>query len=300
MNQHKFWQLIDESRETAGKDNALFLELLKARLSKLDNRELGRFQGILQEYLNAAYMPGLWGAAAIMHSYHCPNDTFMDFREWLVAQGRKNYMAALRCPDSLADMARFTGNPKTGLGSLVAEIHQGRMENRQSPQALALSDAERGILRQELMQEAAYDPQIHFMQTKQETMGYLPRLAEKYPPRSNPVHLWPDWVSEEIVCWRDSRWEMTPALLLQEKECGIEMLEEAEHHIYDAVWLLEHIVPGCGADRELLQTFIADLYGIADRLCEETEKEEKRVMPDALEPEEQTGGSPQQGPCIGL
>ncbi len=93
---------------------------------------------------------------------------------------------------------------------------------------------------------------------------------------------------------------MTPALLLQEKECGIEMLEEAEHHIYDAVWLLEHIVPGCGADRELLQTFIADLYGIADRLCEETEKEEKRVMPDALEPEEQTGGSPQKGPCIGL
>ena len=141
MDKDNFWQIIDESREKAGQDNELFLTLLEEQLCRLDPQGRCKFQGDLQAYMDAAYMPGLWGAAAIMHSYHCPNDTFMDFREWLVAQGRENYMAALRCPDSLADMERFTGNPKTGLGSLVAAIHHWRVENRQFPQALALIDA---------------------------------------------------------------------------------------------------------------------------------------------------------------
>ena len=132
-----------------------------------------------------------------------------------------------------------------------------------------------------LRQEIPYGPKIHLMQTTQETMDCLPRLAARYAPQEGC--LWPDWASEKSVPLRDSRWEASPALLLQEGKRGLEMLEEARRHADDAVCLLEHIVPGCGIGRDIRMAAIGRLMDIEQLLREEIEKERIRIMPEEYE-----------------
>ena len=49
----------------------------------------------------------MWDAAGIMKEYGCSDDGFIDFRAWLIAQGREVYFAALADPDSLADVVPY-------------------------------------------------------------------------------------------------------------------------------------------------------------------------------------------------
>ena len=39
----------------------------------------------------------------------CSDNGFIDFRDWLIAQGLEVYMAALKDPDSLADIPAYGG-----------------------------------------------------------------------------------------------------------------------------------------------------------------------------------------------
>jgi hypothetical protein len=48
-----------------------------------------------------AYTWDLWGAAYIVDG-GCSDDSFMDFRSWLIAQGRDFYYSMRSNPDSLA------------------------------------------------------------------------------------------------------------------------------------------------------------------------------------------------------
>lgn len=41
--------------------------------------------------------------ASVMERYDCSDDGFIDFRAWLVGQGRNVYMTALKDPGSLAE-----------------------------------------------------------------------------------------------------------------------------------------------------------------------------------------------------
>ena len=62
-----------------------------------------RFDDFAHAYSSLADQYGLWTAASVMERGGCTDDGFMDFRTWLVAQGKEVYMAALKDPDSLVD-----------------------------------------------------------------------------------------------------------------------------------------------------------------------------------------------------
>ena len=49
-----------------------------------------------------AYKYGLWSAVRLMG--HATDDGFTDFRAWLISQGKEAYFAALKEPDTLADL----------------------------------------------------------------------------------------------------------------------------------------------------------------------------------------------------
>lgn len=53
------------------------------------------FHDIIHAYEDLADKFGLWDAAGIMKEYGCSDDGFIDFRAWLIAQGREVYFAAL-------------------------------------------------------------------------------------------------------------------------------------------------------------------------------------------------------------
>ena len=70
---------------------------LQDRLMSMEPEQTQAFHDILHIYEELADQYGLWDAASIMVEW-CSDDGFIDFRAWLIAQGREVYLAALKDP----------------------------------------------------------------------------------------------------------------------------------------------------------------------------------------------------------
>ncbi|HSQ57690.1 MAG TPA: DUF4240 domain-containing protein, partial [Gemmata sp.] len=77
------------------------------------------FQARFDEAVAAANTIALWGAAHLING-GCSDDAFRDFRVWLVGRGRHPYEAALKHPDSLAEI--LDGDPVDGFGLDMAAL----------------------------------------------------------------------------------------------------------------------------------------------------------------------------------
>jgi len=102
MDKDRFWQIIDEARETGGIWQNMYEPLLET-LSKHNAADIVRYKQIYDEYRDLAYKDKLWAAASVIQN-GCSDDGFIDFRAWLIAQGKEVYLNALADPDSLADL----------------------------------------------------------------------------------------------------------------------------------------------------------------------------------------------------
>lgn len=104
MNIDQFWEIIDDVSQRARPQDEqdVLLETMKA-LQKLSDEELVRWHDIQHAYSLLADTPGMVRAAAIINN-GTSDDRFMDFRAWLIAQGKAVYEAALLDPDSLASV----------------------------------------------------------------------------------------------------------------------------------------------------------------------------------------------------
>ena len=71
-------------------------------MKKLSRDQIVAFDNDFHRASAAAYRWDLWGAAYVING-GCSDDGFMDFRSWLIAQGRAVYDAAMADPESLAD-----------------------------------------------------------------------------------------------------------------------------------------------------------------------------------------------------
>lgn len=106
MDEAKFWELIEWSKvESANKKNDdadSQLAVLVGRLETLLPSELRDFDHILNEKMALAYRWDLWAVAYIING-GCSNDSFMDFRAWLISQGKELFENALRSPEAVAE-----------------------------------------------------------------------------------------------------------------------------------------------------------------------------------------------------
>lgn len=116
MEWKQFWKVIDAA---ARPDGAEHFEALKAQLAALPVEDLTGFQTRFDELTTAANLIDLWGAATLING-GCSDDGFRDFRAWLVGRGRHVYEAALKDPDTLADVV--DGEPVDGFGLDVAAV----------------------------------------------------------------------------------------------------------------------------------------------------------------------------------
>jgi hypothetical protein len=112
----QFWRVIEDAYRA---DGAEHFEALKARLAQLPVEDLVRFQARFDELMDAANLIDLWGAATLING-GCSDDGFHDFRAWLIGRGRHVYEAALKNPDSLAEV--LDGDPVDGFGLDVAAV----------------------------------------------------------------------------------------------------------------------------------------------------------------------------------
>ena len=193
VNKDTFWELIAQAKEHLGGPS----EWLMERLMDLGPEQAKKFDDIASAYTSLAYQYGLWTAASVMERGGCTDDGFLDFRGWLIAQGREVYMAALADPDSLADAPdyrdqRFVCLPH--MGDRAYEELTGREIHED------FDPARYSALKAELKQDIVYGEGIGYPYTWSETAAYLPKLCAKY--------LTPEELAQRIR-QRDDTWNLT-------------------------------------------------------------------------------------------
>ena len=193
VNKDTFWELIAQAKEHLGGPS----EWLMERLMDLGPEQAKKFDDIASAYTSLAYQYGLWTAASVMERGGCTDDGFLDFRGWLIAQGREVYMAALADPDSLADAADYQDQ------RFVCLPHMGNRAYEELTGREVYEDfdpAGYNALKAELKQDIVYGEGIGYPYTWSETAAYLPKLCAKY--------LTPEELAQRIR-QRDDTWNLT-------------------------------------------------------------------------------------------
>jgi hypothetical protein len=102
MDRAEFWRIIDEVRGSTSKVTDM-PDRLKEFLKQKPLRDILDFEEHYLALFVQANDARLSEAAALAMD-GCGDDTFMDFRYWLIAQGRSVYEKVLENPDILADL----------------------------------------------------------------------------------------------------------------------------------------------------------------------------------------------------
>ena len=179
LNADTFWSLIDQAKEHWDHDPNDASDWLVGQLVSMGPEQAKTFDTIARVYMDLAYQYGLWTAALVMERGGCSDDGFMDFRQWLVAQGKDVYMAALKDPDSLADAPpyqdwQFDSLPR--MGDYAYEELTGRDTFQD------FDPAQYHALKAELKKDIVYGEGIGYPYDWLDVPAYLPRLCAKYFP----------------------------------------------------------------------------------------------------------------------
>ena len=176
INKDTFWVLIGQAKEQCGQDMDTFAQWLEDRLMEMSPEQVLNFDNIVHGYRDLAYKYGLWAAAAILCD-GCTDDGFVDFRGWLIAQGREVYMAALKDPDSLTDVPACDNYYFESLG-YVGDLTYAKLTGRDGYSSFDRNTYQ--ALVDELKKDVVYGEGIDYPYTWSETAAYLPRLCAKY------------------------------------------------------------------------------------------------------------------------
>ena len=103
MKRKEFWELIGTTHSASKGDPDRQAELLVYELIRLPEAEIIDYQEILDDLQAEAYIAELWEMAYIL-DMGCSDDGFMDFRAWLIGQGKDIFEKALADPNSLVDV----------------------------------------------------------------------------------------------------------------------------------------------------------------------------------------------------
>lgn len=178
INQDSFWDLIHEAKDACGQDMDAMLTYLKDRLVSMGHTQAQNFHDIIHAYEDLADKYGLWDAAKIMKEYGCSDDGFIDFRAWLIAQGREVYFDALADPDSLADIVPY-GDCSFEQLSYVGEYAYEQLTGKSAYDQTDWGAYEALLMK--LEQDIIYKGGIEFPREGADLKKYLPRLCAKHP-----------------------------------------------------------------------------------------------------------------------
>lgn len=103
MNRDQFWKIIEQARKSV-EDPEEIAEAVVQELLELTPTEVISFEQHRCDLFDEAYRYDLWGVAYVING-GCSDDGFMDFRAWLMANGRKRWEAALKEPESVGRYA---------------------------------------------------------------------------------------------------------------------------------------------------------------------------------------------------
>ncbi len=201
-----FWNLIAESRKECGQDDGRVLQWMKGRLKELGPQAAQDFHDTVHAYSQLANKYGLWSAAGVVG--HATDDGFADFRSWLISQGKNAYFAALKDPDTLADLDVGDG------GWFESFLYVGSY----ALQEMTGKDAYHGMdesiynkLVEELERDIEYGEGINYPFEWDEIPDYFPRLYDKYVDPGLRLYL---------ALNREPSWNYSNLAVQQAREAG--------------------------------------------------------------------------------
>jgi predicted DNA-binding WGR domain protein len=103
MRLELFWNLIESSLQHKNLEKQA--NYIKKELKKLTKSDIVEFQNIFNNLDNKIYTWDLWAAAYTIQS-GCSDDSFMDFRAWLITRGKTVYDKAKQSSDSLFELGK--------------------------------------------------------------------------------------------------------------------------------------------------------------------------------------------------
>lgn len=176
MNKNSFWTLIHEAKTACGQDMDAMTDYLQEQLVSMGPAAAKGFHDILHAYEDLADKYGLWDAASVIKEYGCSDDGFIDFRAWLIAQGKDVYLNALKDPDTLADVQPY-GDCCFECMSYVGEYAYEKLTGRSAYEEM---DDTFYTLREELEKDIIYKEGIQYPREPKDLPRFLPRLCQKY------------------------------------------------------------------------------------------------------------------------
>lgn len=134
MDTNAFWDLVAGTRARAVTANpesvvAEHVATLTAALEELPDDEVRSFYRELREVRARANSWDLWAAAHLALG-GASDDSFLDFRNWLISHGRATYERALADPDGVADLTWDEGENDFGAAELWAYAAVEVLEER--------------------------------------------------------------------------------------------------------------------------------------------------------------------------
>ena len=103
MKLQEFWRVIDYAKQQADGDEGAQEKLLVETLAQYSPDEIIEFECLLRQCLEEADDFGVMAAEKIIDG-SVTDDSYIYFRCWLVAQGKKVFTEVVHNPDSLADV----------------------------------------------------------------------------------------------------------------------------------------------------------------------------------------------------
>jgi len=103
MDEDRFWKIIQTTKDNAEGNYEQQQEELANELRKLTPDDIILFGNRFRYFRGQANTWELWGAIYIIHG-GCSDDSFNDFREWVIGQGREFYYRTIDNPETLVDL----------------------------------------------------------------------------------------------------------------------------------------------------------------------------------------------------
>ena len=175
MSKDAFWALIQEAKTACGQDLNAMEDYLREQLVSMGPAAAKNFHDILQTYEDLADQYGLWDAVSVIKEYGCSDDGFMDFRAWLIAQGKDIYMAALENPDSLTRVEQY-GDCEFELLNYVGDYAYQELTGR-SAYVDCTPEMEKRVL-EEISGEIKYHPLIEYPLQPPDVAAVYPEIGD--------------------------------------------------------------------------------------------------------------------------
>jgi hypothetical protein len=103
MDGDKFWQIMESSYNKAAGDFEGQQTALTDILRNMDPKEIILFDNRFRQLRGYAYTWKLLGAIYLIHQ-GCGDDSFIDFRDWLISRRKEFFYRTIEDPDTLANL----------------------------------------------------------------------------------------------------------------------------------------------------------------------------------------------------